>query len=77
MQAIERNSDSTADRPARHRRMGLAAWLFGCHHKRLSLPRSNASESYRECVNCGARRNFNAETWQTIGPFYFPETTRS
>jgi hypothetical protein len=73
MQATKRSGDATNNRVVRQRRMGLTARLFGCHHKRLSLPRSNGSESYRECVNCGARRNFNPETWQTIGPFYFLE----
>lgn len=73
MQVIKRNGDATPIRPNRHRRVGLTARLFGCHHKRLSLPRSNGIEAYRECVNCGARRDFNPETWQTIGPFYFSE----
>lgn len=77
MQVIKRNRGVVAKRVEGHRKIGLTARLFGCHHKRLSLPRSNGVESYRECTHCGARRNFNPETWQTIGPFYFPETIRS
>ena len=73
MQATKPNRNAMPVRGNGHRRVGLTARLFGCHHKRLSLPRSNSNESYRECVNCGTRRNFNPETWQTIGPFYFPE----
>jgi hypothetical protein len=71
----EKQSASPADPSPRgvKRRIGLATRLFGCHHKQLSLPRSNGREGYRECINCGARRNFNAETWQSAGPFYFPE----
>lgn len=73
MQVIKRNREMAAPRVEGHRRIGLAVRLFGCHHKRLSLPRSNGNESYRECTHCGARRDFNPETWQSIGPFYFPE----
>jgi hypothetical protein len=71
MATEEQNLNLTSRAAVRRRRAGLTARLFGCKHRQLGLPRSNGSEAYRECVNCGARRNFNPETWQTIGPFYF------
>ncbi|MEO6391418.1 MAG: hypothetical protein ABIP75_06170 [Pyrinomonadaceae bacterium] len=71
MRAVTNSDRPATIRVTRNRPVGLATRLFGCHHKHLSLPRSNGSGAYRECVRCGARRNFNPDTWQTLGPFYF------
>lgn len=49
----------------------FGAWL-GCWHSDLSRPFTNAKESYRACLRCGARRHFNAETLTTFGSFYYP-----
>lgn len=53
-------------------RIGLFGKMFGCWHKRLSRPFSNRRASYRTCLDCGARRKFDAQTLQTFGPFYYP-----
>ena len=56
-----------------------ASWigeLFGCQHKEMSRPFSRQGETYRVCINCGARRNFDRQTWKQTGPYYFrPATT--
>jgi hypothetical protein len=72
MHVVKQDAPAQSFAP-KHRRVGLATRLFGCHHKHLSLPRSNGDESYRECIRCGARRDFNPETWLSVGPYYFAE----
>ncbi len=54
--------------------LGLGRWLsglFGCPHKEMSRPFSRHGETYRVCINCGAQRRFNEQTWNFQGPFYF------
>lgn len=53
-------------------KVGLLARLFRCRHKELSRPFTVGKESHRTCTQCGARRNFDPETLQTYGDFYFP-----
>ena len=62
------------NRESRNSNLGVRSWLegiFGCQHKQMSRPFSRQGESYRVCLACGARRQFNANTWETKGPFYF------
>lgn len=47
----------------------LGSW-FGCWHTQLSRPFTD----YRTCLQCGARRHFNAETLKTFGAFHYPPT---
>ena len=49
-------------------------WLgnvFGCPHKEMSRPFSRQGETYRVCINCGARRMFDQKSWKQTGPYYF------
>ncbi len=54
------------------RKMGLMTKLFGCWHKNISRPFSQGKIAYRNCLDCGARRQFNPETLKTYGHFHFP-----
>jgi hypothetical protein len=45
--------------------------MFGCPHKEMSRPFSRHGETYRVCINCGARRGFDQQAWNSAGPFYF------
>ena len=45
--------------------------LFGCWHSEMSRPFSNKGQSYRTCLACGARRQFNTRSWKTQGSFYY------
>lgn len=54
------------------KKIGLFTSLFGCWHKRLTRPFTNRNASYRACLNCGARKKFDAENLKTFGPFYYP-----
>ena len=45
--------------------------LFGCWHSEMSRPFSSDGQSYRACLACGARRQFNTRSWETQGDFYY------
>jgi hypothetical protein len=45
--------------------------LFGCWHTEMSRPFSSEGQSYRVCLGCGARRQFNIRNWETQGDFYY------
>lgn len=53
-------------------KIGFIGKLFGCWHKQLSRPFTNKSGSYRACLNCGARKQFDTTILKTSGPFYYP-----
>ena len=44
--------------------------LFGCQHRDMSRPFSRQGETYRVCINCGARRRFDEKTWNSSGRYY-------
>ncbi len=53
---------------------GIADWvtrLFGCWHREMSRPFSSQGQTYRSCLNCGARRQFNLRRWEMQGKFYY------
>ena len=55
-------------------RAKIGAWLsrlFGCWHRELSRPFSHKGQAYRACLSCGARRQFNLESWEMQGDFYY------
>ena len=47
--------------------------IFGCRHAYMGRPITAGRETYRACVDCGAHRQFNTDTWQMEGPYYFKE----
>ncbi len=51
--------------------------LFGCWHTEMSRPFTLRSESYRVCLECGAHRHFNTQTWEMTGPFYYEQASAS
>ncbi len=44
--------------------------LFACQHRDLSRPFTRESETYRACLSCGARRQFDVTIWEMRGQFY-------
>ena len=54
------------------KKIGLFTSLFGCWHKRLGRPMTLARESYMACVECGARKRFDAKNLTTYGGYYYP-----
>lgn len=51
--------------------IGLVCRLFGCRHANMSRPFTYADASYRACLKCGARRDFDPQTLRTFGSFYY------
>jgi hypothetical protein len=57
-------------------RIGILGKLFGCWHKDLSRPFTENKRSYRVCLDCGARKEFDTDTFKTLGTFYYPPSAR-
>lgn len=57
-------------------KVGIFVRLFGCGHKNLSRPFSHRTVAYRSCLQCGARKQFNAQTLETVGGFYNPPVVK-
>jgi hypothetical protein len=52
-------------------KVGLLNKLFGCGHRNISRPFALGKTAYRCCLECGARRQFNPDTLETFGNFYY------
>ncbi len=76
VEILEQNiiADRCLDRTERifGTKIGFFGQMFGCWHKRLTRPFTTRRTSYRACLECGARRQFDPETLKTSGPFYYP-----
>lgn len=60
-----------------NRKIGFLRRVFGCRHTNMSRPFTYENYSYRACLVCGARRDFDTETLQTYGDFYHPPNPQS
>jgi hypothetical protein len=83
MSAVFETFDHYANRDqGKVHELASATWnwlgnVFGCPHKEMSRPFSRQGETYRVCINCGARRMFDQKSWKPTGPYYFrPASTR-
>ena len=54
------------------RKIGLIARLTGCAHRQLSRPFIEGEIAYKCCLACGARKQFNTDTFESYGKFYYP-----
>ena len=57
---------------------GIGGWLtslLGCRHKKMSRPFSSQGQTYRTCLECGARRQFNVGRWEMQGDSYYGAPT--
>jgi hypothetical protein len=54
------------------RKVGFLSSLFGCWHPRLTRPISDNHTTYQTCVQCGARRHYDTDTFKPTGSFYYP-----
>lgn len=70
--AYENRTDNAIGEP-----IGFFGKLFGCWHKDLSRPFTGKNFSYRVCLDCGARKEFDAESLRTFGPYYYPPKVAS
>lgn len=58
-------------------KIGFFSKLFGCRHKRMTRPVTRNQVTFRSCIECGARRKFDMESFQTMGPFHYPPTVKA
>lgn len=58
-------------------KIGLMGKLFGCWHREVSRPFTIGRDSYCACLQCGARKQFDAQTLQTFGSFHYPPPAAS
>jgi len=73
------NYSNTRQASVSNVRAVLGRWLselFGCQHTEMSRPFSRQGETFRVCITCGAHRQFDEKTWNTVGPYYFKEARR-
>ncbi len=70
-QAIIENSNVIRSIPSGGGIGNLVARLLGCWHKEMSRPFSNQGQTYRTCLDCGARRQFNVGRWEMQGKYYY------
>lgn len=70
-EAIIRNSNIIHNIPSGRGVGKLVARIFGCWHKEMSRPFSNQGQTYRTCLDCGARRKFNVASWEMQGDYYY------
>jgi len=55
-----------------HTLLFVVSKLWSCWHRKLSRPFTHEGETYRVCLKCGMRREFDLETWKTGHSYYFP-----
>ena len=65
------NAEQTNETVPAVRISGWIGRMFGCRHKEMSRPFSSDGQTYRACLNCGARRSFNIGRWEMRGDFYY------
>jgi hypothetical protein len=70
-EAIIRNSNVIQNIPSGGGIGNLVTRVFGCWHKEMSRPFSSQGQTYRACLDCGARRKFNLASWETQGKYYY------
>jgi hypothetical protein len=52
----------------------LSGWLtrlLGCWHTDMSCPITIQGQTYRTCLDCGAQKQFDLESWKMRGDFYY------
>ena len=51
-------------------RVAAARAFVWCRHKGMSRPFTHEGRTYRVCLKCGMRRDFDLRSWKMYGPFY-------
>lgn len=69
-------TENGVDRRVFGEKVGFLAKFFGCEHRNISRPFISGKTSYRTCLQCGARKQFDTETFETFGEFYYPPAER-
>lgn len=72
---VARNETRTVEPKLRPLRLlGILRYLippfFICWHRKMSRPFTRDGETYRVCLRCGIRRQFDLKQWRTKGGYY-------
>ena len=51
-------------------------WISRCWHRKMSRPFTRGGCTFRVCLNCGMRRNFDLENWKSTGGYYYATELR-
>ena len=51
-------------------------WFFRCWHRKMSRPFTRDGCTFRVCLRCGMRRNFDLENWKMTGGYYYARNGR-
>jgi len=65
------NGHAVAGNPSGGAVGSLMARVFGCWHRKMSRPFTEQGQTYKTCLSCGARRQFNLGRWEVQGDFYY------
>jgi len=60
------NTDSTV-----HHLIDKLSWLFRCWHRKMSRPFTRDGQTFRVCLRCGMRRDFDLDAWKMTGDYYY------
>lgn len=55
-----------------HTFLFVVSKIWSCWHRKMSRPFTHDGETYRVCLKCGMRREFDLEAWKTGHSYYFP-----
>ena len=58
-----------------HTLLFVVSKLWSCWHRKMSRPFTHEGETYRVCLKCGMRREFDVEGWKTGDSYYFPKVS--
>jgi hypothetical protein len=67
-------AEKTFGYAAPRRGNGLSHWLalmFGCSHRHIGRPFTRNGQTFRSCIDCGARQKFDIGNWETRGGFHY------
>jgi len=73
-QSLSTKSKVKVDKKSFGKKVGLFVKFFGCWHSHLTRPFSHNDLTYRRCTNCGAVRQFDNQTFATVGGYYYLST---
>jgi len=54
-----------------HHLIDKFSWLFRCWHRKMSRPFTRDGHTFRVCLRCGMRRDFDLDAWKSTGDYYY------
>lgn len=54
-----------------HHLVDKFSWFFRCWHRKKSRPFTRDGHTFRVCLRCGMRRDFDLDAWKSTGGYYY------